>query len=175
MGYTLPSACIPSGNMAAMISPTSLPNAAPVGHTQTQQEVIRLLMQEKSSESSSAELPIRKTGMKAPHGTGMVVATADIQNWNTGEKIRLIEKCTINKKKQDSKAYLHDDEEDKCDEDVDLRVFPGVVVADVVKLLGHALTAPRAVVKQRNQRLVLCQLTGRHESLNLNVCVYLNM
>lgn len=26
--------------------------------------------------------PIKKTGMKAPQGTGMVVATADIQNWN---------------------------------------------------------------------------------------------
>ena len=25
--------------------------------------------------------PMRKTRIKAPHGTGMVVATADIQNW----------------------------------------------------------------------------------------------
>lgn len=39
-----------------------------------------------------------------------------------------------------SKAYLHDDEEDECDEDVDLGVFPGVVVADVVELLRHPLT-----------------------------------
>lgn len=62
-----------------------------------------------------------------------------------------------------SKAYLHDDEEDECDEDVDLRVFPGVVVADVVELLRHALAAPRAVVKQRDQRLVLRQLTGQHK------------
>lgn len=59
-----------------------------------------------------------------------------------------------------SKAYLHDDEKDERDEDVDLGVFPGVVVADVVKLLCHALTAPRAVVEQRDQRLVLRQLTG---------------
>lgn len=59
-----------------------------------------------------------------------------------------------------SKAYLHDDEKDECDEDVDLGVLPGVVVADVVKLLCHALTAPCAVVEQRDQRLVLRQLTG---------------
>lgn len=59
-----------------------------------------------------------------------------------------------------SKTYLHDDEEDKRDEDIDLGVFPGVVMADVVKLLCHALTAPRTVVEQRHQRLVLCQLTG---------------
>jgi len=26
-------------------------------------------------------IPMRKTGMKAPQGTGIVVATADIQNW----------------------------------------------------------------------------------------------
>lgn len=45
-------------------------------------------------------------------------------------------------------AYLHDDEEDERDEDVDLWVFPGMVVADVVKLLCHTLTAPRAVVEQ---------------------------
>lgn len=61
------------------------------------------------------------------------------------------------------KAYLHDDEEDECDEDVDLGMFPGVVVADVVELLGHALTAPRAVVEQRHQRLMLRQLTSRHK------------
>lgn len=60
-----------------------------------------------------------------------------------------------------AKAYLHNDEEDECDEDVDLGVFPGMVVADVVKLLGHALAAPRTVVEQRDQRLMLCQLTGR--------------
>lgn len=58
------------------------------------------------------------------------------------------------------KNYLHDDEKDERDEDVDLRVLPGVmVVADVVKLLRHALAAPRAVVEQRHQRLVLRQLT----------------
>lgn len=62
-----------------------------------------------------------------------------------------------------SKAYLHDDEEDECDEDVDLWVFPGVVVAGVVKLLRHTVATPRAVVEQCDQRLVLCQLTGRQE------------
>lgn len=56
------------------------------------------------------------------------------------------------------KAYLHDNEEDECDEDVDLGVLPGVVVADVVELFRHALTAPRAVVEQSDQRLVLRQL-----------------
>lgn len=59
-----------------------------------------------------------------------------------------------------SKAYLHDDEKDERDEDVDLGVLPGMVVADVVKLLCHALTAPCAVVEQCDQRLMLCQLTG---------------
>ena len=62
-----------------------------------------------------------------------------------------------------SKAYLHDDEEDERDEDIDLGVFPGVVVADVVELLGHTLTAPRTVVEQRHQRLVLRQLTGQRK------------
>jgi len=38
-----------------------------------------------------------------------------------------------------------------------------MVVADVVKLLRHALAAPRAVVKQRDERLVLRQLAGGHE------------
>lgn len=45
-------------------------------------------------------------------------------------------------------GYLHDDEEDERDEDVDLGVFPGMVVADVVELLCHTLTAPRTVVEQ---------------------------
>lgn len=62
-----------------------------------------------------------------------------------------------------SKAYLHDDEEDECDEDVDLGVFPGVVVADVVELLRHPLTTPRAVVEKCDQRLMLRQLPGRHK------------
>lgn len=57
------------------------------------------------------------------------------------------------------KAYLHDDEEEEGDEDVDLRVSPGVVVADEVELLGDSLAAPRAVVKQGDQGLVLRQLT----------------
>lgn len=47
-------------------------------------------------------------------------------------------------------AYLHNSEEDKRDEDVDLGVFPGMVVADVVKLLRHTLTAPCPIVKQRH-------------------------
>lgn len=71
--------------------------------------------------------------------------------------------------------YLHDDEKDERDEDVDLRVLPGVmvVVADVVKLLRHTLAAPRAVVEQRHQRLVLRQLTDRrtrkkHTQLNVS-------
>lgn len=70
------------------------------------------------------------------------------------------------------KAYLHDDEEDECDEDVDLGVFPGVVVADVVKLLCHALTAPRAVVEQRDQRLMLRQLTGQHKEKKSSLSVF---
>lgn len=83
MGYTLPSACMPSGNMDAMISPTSLPNAAPVRHTQIQHTVIlrrNLENIETLEKNSRFYSPMRKTGMKAPHGTGMVVATADIQN-----------------------------------------------------------------------------------------------
>lgn len=65
-------------------------------------------------------------------------------------------------------AYLHDDEEDERDEDVDLGVFPGVVVADVVELFRHALAAPRAIVEQRDQRLVLRQLTGNKHPLHLH-------
>ena len=56
--------------------------------------------------------------------------------------------------------YLHDDEENKRDEDVDMGVLPAVGVADVLKLLGHAVAAPGAVVEQRHQRLVLGQLQG---------------
>lgn len=55
-------------------------------------------------------------------------------------------------------AYLHDDEEDQGDEDVDLRVFPGRRVSDVVELLGDALFGPRPVVQQRHQRLLLGEL-----------------
>lgn len=116
--------------------------------------------------------------MKAPHGTGMVVATADIQNCDEKRKD---EKCvcwTVLKyhtfaRYTSKSTYLHEDEEDERDEDVDLGVFPGVVVADVVKLLGHALTAPCTVVKQRYQRLVLCQLRGRHKE-KLSACSHLN-
>lgn len=43
--------------------------------------------------------------------------------------------------------YLHHDEEDQCDEDVDLWVFPGLRVSDVVKLLSDALLGPRPVVQ----------------------------
>lgn len=67
------------------------------------------------------------------------------------------------------KAYLHEDEEDERDEDVDLGVFPGVVVADVVELLGHTLTAPCAVVEQRDQRLMLRQLTDTQGKLYMNI------
>lgn len=74
--------------------------------------------------------------------------------FDTNQKHRIIIAITTNT----YWAYLHDDEEDECDEDVDLGVFPSMVVTDVVKLLGHALTAPRTVVEQCNQRLVLSQL-----------------
>lgn len=59
------------------------------------------------------------------------------------------------------KAHLHDDKENECDEDVDLRVLPGMVVADVVELLCDALTTPRTVVEQSDQRLMLRQLAGQ--------------
>lgn len=67
--------------------------------------------------------------------------------------------------RSEPRDYLHDDEEDECEEDVDLGVFPGVVMAVVVELLGDALAAPGAVVKQGDQRLVLRQLKGRREDL----------
>lgn len=44
-------------------------------------------------------------------------------------------------------SYLHDDEDDQGDEDVELRVFPGLRVTDVVKLLGDALFGPGPVVQ----------------------------
>lgn len=71
---------------------------------------------------------------------------------NTCKILHILTKVHLN-------TYLHDDEEEECDEDVDLRVSPGLVVADVVKLLGDSLAAPRAVVKQSDQGLVLRQLT----------------
>lgn len=55
-------------------------------------------------------------------------------------------------------SYLHDNEEDEGDEDVDLRVLPGRGVSDVVELLGDAVFGPRAVVQQGHQRLSLGQL-----------------
>lgn len=57
-------------------------------------------------------------------------------------------------------SYLHDDEDDQRDEDVELRVFPGLGVADVVKLLGDALFSPGPVVQQSHQRLLLGELQG---------------
>lgn len=46
-----------------------------------------------------------------------------------------------------AKSYLHDDEDDQGDEDVELRVFPGLRVTDVVELLGDALFGPGPVVQ----------------------------
>lgn len=46
-----------------------------------------------------------------------------------------------------------------------------MVVADVVELLGHALTAPRSVVKQSDQRLVLRQLMGQGKEMTQK-CIY---
>lgn len=43
--------------------------------------------------------------------------------------------------------YLHDNEEDQGDEDVDLRVFPGLGMSNVVELLSDALFGPRPVVQ----------------------------
>lgn len=62
-------------------------------------------------------------------------------------------------------SYLHDDEEDEGDEDVDLRVLPGLGVSDVVELLGDAVLGPRAVVQQRHQRLLLGQLENHRDRL----------
>lgn len=165
MGYTLPSAWMPSGNVAAMISPTSLPNAAPVSHTEHSRR-LNLTGQTTAGNSQKhggTSSPIRNTGMKAPQGTGMVVATADIQNWEGENRVLVEQREAVFKVllKFLFQAHLHDDEENERDEDVDLRVFPGVMVADVVELLSYALTAPRTVVKQSDQRLVLRQLTGR--------------
>lgn len=66
-------------------------------------------------------------------------------------------------------VHLHDDEEDERDEDVDLGVFPGMMVADVVKLLSYTLATPGAVVEQSNQRLVLRQLTNRKSVCQVRV------
>lgn len=77
--------------MAAIISPTSLPNAAPDGHTWGHKVIYGVIwmLQEECRFQKHSELcsPIKNTGMKAPHGTGMVVATADIQNWNEGSHL----------------------------------------------------------------------------------------
>lgn len=69
--------------------------------------------------------------MKAPEGTGIVVETADIQNY----------KCTRDKKEMSiytaymmvfgyrnissTNEHLHDEEEEKDDEDADLWMEPG--------------------------------------------------
>lgn len=60
-------------------------------------------------------------------------------------------------------SYLHDDEEHQGDEDVDLRVLPGLQVAQVVKVLGDALLGPGPVVQQSHQRLLLGQLCRTQE------------
>jgi len=44
------------------------------------EEVLSLHRREDVRKQSRFLSPIRNTGMKAPQGTGMVVATADIQN-----------------------------------------------------------------------------------------------
>ncbi len=66
-------------------------------------------------------------------------------------------------------SYLHDDEDDQGDEDVDLRVLPGLRVSDVVELLSDALFGPRPVVQQCHQSLLLGQLkaTGS-DIININ-------
>lgn len=67
--------------------------------------------------------------------------------------------------------YLHDDEEHQGDEDVDLRVFPGLRVADVVELLCDALFGPRPVVQQRHQRLLLSELNTTGSDI-INTCYW---
>lgn len=68
--------------MAAMISPTSRPNAAPVHTHRYSSQLVEgdLTAVGENNKNSKKHSPMRKTGMKAPQGTGMVVATADIQN-----------------------------------------------------------------------------------------------
>lgn len=43
--------------------------------------------------------------------------------------------------------YLHDDKEDQSDEHIDLRMFPGLSVPDVVELLSNALFGPSPIVQ----------------------------
>lgn len=71
-------------------------------------------------------------------------------------------------------SYLHDDEDDQRDEDVELRVLPGLGVSDVVKLLGDALFGPGPVVQESHQRLLLGELQGRGSGIVLkNILHYL--
>lgn len=169
MGYTLPLACMPSGNIVAMTSPTSRPNAAPVSHTQTEGDIWRGSFSPspwRREKTKSIPLTNKKHWHEGAagnrHGGGHSghpeLRQRDERHDESAKKTKTHFTDTCR-----SSTYLHDDEEDERDEDVDLWVFPGMVVADVVKLLRHALAAPRAVVKQRDERLVLRQLAGGHE------------
>ena len=62
---------------------------------------------------------------------------------------------------EDERSYLHDDEEDEGNKNVDMRMFPHFDGADVVKLISHTLLGPGPVIQQSHQGLVLGQLSER--------------
>lgn len=64
-------------------------------------------------------------------------------------------------------SYLHDDEDDQRDEDVELRVFPGLGVTNVVKLLGDALFGPGSIIQKSHQRLLLGELQEAGSNVTL--------
>lgn len=83
-------------------------------------------------------LPNMNTGMKAPEGMGIVVETADIQNYSTktGSRwdwdqskwfftlLHMFKGSTYSTAHSKTERYLHDEEEEEDDEDADMRMEP---------------------------------------------------
>lgn len=85
-----------------------------------------------------------------------------MKRWDGGREGKTDERRWLENTKPFAPAYLHHDEDHERDEDIELRVFPGLGVADVVKLLGDALLGPGPVVQESHQRLLLGELQGKN-------------
>lgn len=68
-------------------------------------------------------------------------------------------------------THLHEDEDNKCDEDVGAGMVPGLQDAQVFKLITDPLLGPRLVVKECHQGVLLGELVKGRGQLGLVVAL----
>lgn len=125
------------------------------------------------------------TGIKAPEGMGIVVETADIQNCNikTGSRkdrepgpqvfhgIKRYCEAMPNGTQQDGgRGYLHDEEEEKDDEDADARVQPHGGAAQPGRSRRCCDFGPGEIIKQGVDALSGHQLPEATDIINDQKC-----